>query len=181
MASNVNTRGDPRSFMYYNGQYYINGTIVELSDQYVQNNSFQGKKIWKYARFDRQANSSGSMSYFFSAAKFDYLSLREMGLSVDVKKEYAHYFTIDACMAENAIQRVIRPVKLTKIEQEAMNSAFEDMITHPKKDWDYAELRFGWLAYIVILVASLIFKQFYIIWIVATFLFFAWRKDILKQ
>ena len=181
MAFNENIQYDPRSFMYYNGQYYINGTVVELLDSYTQNNNFQGKKIWKYARFDRQIRINGKVSYFFCIAKFDSISLMEMGLDLSIQKEYAYYFTIDAYMLEFAIKQIIKPICLTKTEQATIDISLENMIEHPKKDLDCEELRIGWFIYFIVIVASLIFKQFYIIWIVVSLLFFKWRKGVLKQ
>lgn len=44
MLFNNNVNGDLRSFMYYKGEYYINGTEVILSDDYIHHNLFDGKK-----------------------------------------------------------------------------------------------------------------------------------------
>ena len=175
MVHNINN--DPRSFMYYNGQYYVNGTTIELSDKYMTTYRFNGKRPWKYARFDHQVNTADGLSYFFCAIKIDTLSLRDMGLSRDVVNEHATYFLIPAININEAIGRVIKPIFLTQEENDIINNALLDMATKPMSDFQCPGLICAWLMYIIVLIASLIFRQFYIIWIIASFIFFKWRKE----
>ena len=172
--------GDNRSFMYYNGEYYINGTEVVLSDKYVTNNVFNGKKIWKYARFDYQTTYYGKRAYFFSAVKLDWLSFREMNLDTNMAKDYAPYFIIETFKVNEIISTITKPIKLSSEETRIVNTAITDMITNPKTDFDNPILLTMWIVYFVVMVGSLIFNQFYIIWIIASYVFFTWRKDILK-
>ena len=172
--------GDPRSFMYYKEQYYINGTVVEISESYRNTNSFNGKKIWKYARFDRQISSPNGILYFFCITNSDTLSLRSMNIDRHTINEYASYFTVPAWMIENVIKTIIKPIKLSHAECKVINDYILNAIENPKSDFEYQNLKIGWIVYIGVLIASLIFKQFYLIWIIATFVFFKWRRGVLK-
>lgn len=181
MLFNNNTNCDPRSFMYYKGEYYINGTEITLTDDYIKNNLFNEKKLWKYARFDHQTQHNGYNAYFFCAIKLDCLSLHEMNIDVNARKDYASYFIIEAYKIESVINKITKPIKLTKEENEKIQECIIDLIEHPKTDLDYPKLLAAWIIYIIIMIASLIFNQFYIIWFVASYIFFMWRKDILRR
>jgi hypothetical protein len=181
MLFNTNTGGDPRSFMYYKGQYYINGTIIELSDTYIAQNRFNGKKLWKYARFDHKISNAGMISYFFCAVKMDALSMRDMGIDQNTINEYAPYFVVVAQDLNGAITKIIKAISLTQTECNTINQNLLYTIEHPKSDLEYPALILAWMAYIIVLMSSLIFRQFYIIWIIASLIFFKWRKDVRRQ
>lgn len=173
--------GDSRSFMYYKNQYYINGTIVEISDTYQNHSRFNGKKIWKYARFDHRISGPNGVYYFFCITNIDSLSLRSMNVDRQAINEYASYFTVPIYMLDNAIGQIIKPIKLSQNECEAINIGLINTINNPKSDCENPELLIAWIAYVIVLIASLIFRQFYLVWIVASFIFFGWRKGVIKQ
>lgn len=57
------------SYMYYKGDFYLNGTIIKLKDEFIDNYELRtGKKLWKYYRFDSQINGNGGISYMFFAS-----------------------------------------------------------------------------------------------------------------
>lgn len=177
MLFNTTTNGDPRSFFYYKGDYYINGTEIILSDQYINNHQFNGKKLWKYARYDHQTVCNGKVSYFFCRTKMDWSSLNKMNLDMNTQNDYAPYFVIEAFDIENAIAEITHSIKLDRKETEAVLNA----IVEPKRDFDNPMLMVLWVVYIAVMISSLIFNQFYIIWIVATVVFFKYRKEMLEQ
>lgn len=170
--SNVN--GDPRSFFYYKGDFYINDTEITLKDEYIKTHRFYDKKLWKYARYDHQTVYNGCISYFFCASKFDWLSFDCMGLDIREKANYAPYFVVPALELENAIDEITKPIKLEREKTEAVLNA----IVEPKSDFDVPGLLGLWVVYIAVLIGSLIFNQFYIIWAIATFLFLKLRKEM---
>ena len=175
MFSNINTHKDPRSFFYYKGDFYINGTEIILTDEYVHKHQWNGKKLWKYARYDHQVNYNGRIAYFFCRSKCDWLSLDKMGIDIRDINDYAPYFVIEALSLEKAIEELTKPIKLARDETEMIKEA----IITPKNDLDNEGIMVLWIAYIVVMVGSLIFKQFYFIWIVASVLFFKLRKEML--
>ena len=171
MLFNNSTGGDPRSFFYYKGDYYINGTEITLKDEYINTHSWNGKKLLKNARYDHQTTYNGQISYFFSAgSRFDWYSTEKIG------NDYAPYFVVSAMELENAIEEVTHPIKLPREQTEAILNN----IATPKSELEDPKVIVSWLIYIAVLVGSLIFKQFYIIWIIATVLFFKYKKG-LKQ
>lgn len=177
MLFNTNTSGDPRSFFYYKGDYYINGTEIILTDEYINNHQWNGKKLWKYAKYDHQVSYNGRVAYFFCRSRCDWLSLNGVGLDTKTRNDYAPYFVIDALDIEGAIQEFVHAIKLEQEETEAIMEA----ITKPKSDFDNSALMVLWLIYIAVMVGSLIFKQFYIIWAIASLLFFKYRKEMLNR
>ena len=171
-----NTNGDPRSFFYYKGDYYINGTEIILTDEYANSHKCNGLKIWKYATYHHQVTYNGRVAYFFCANKMDWLSLHKIGMTTsDFYSEYATYFVMDALDVDRAIQEFVRPIKLSKAETDAIKEA----LVKPKSDFDNPALMVMWIIYIFVLVASLIFRQFYLIWIVASVIFFKYRREML--
>ena len=177
MLFNTSVNGDPRSFFYYKGDYYINGTEITLKDEYIKNHRWNGDKLWKYARYDHQTVYNGRTAYFFCCIKTDWLSLNSMGLDIRAIDDYAPYFVIEALDLDNAIEEFIKPIKLEREETEAVLEA----ITTPKSDFDNPELTVLWVIYIAVMIGSLIFNQFYIVWAIVTFLFFKYRKEMLNK
>lgn len=177
IMTSYSTLGSPVSLFYYKEDYYYNKTEIVLADTYIKSHKFNGKPLWKYAKFDHKIMSNGKVLYFFCRCKDDWLTLRDMGIDAKTMDEYATFFTIDAFELENAIQEILKPIKM---EKEKVDKVKEAMIT-PKHDWDYPTLMFWWVIYIIAMIASLIFRQFYIIWGVASYLFFKYRKEILDS
>ena len=172
------TEGDPREFMYFNGEYYINGSEIVLSDEYIATHTFYGKPLWKYAKFDHKTFYNNQTAFFFCASRNDWLSFNGMGLDPNTRYDYAPYFVVTVSELSSAIKEFSKPIKLSQEETEARNKAIEELITNPKSDFDYPELIIGWILYIAALVGFLIFKEFYILWAAATFIFFKYRKGI---
>lgn len=176
-----NTPGDFSEIMYHKGDYYSNGTEVVLTDEYINTHMFDGKKIWKYARFNDKVIRHGQTAYFFYAIKNRCLDYYRMGMDYSEINDYAPYFVIYAFDIESAIQEFTKPIKLSEEQKDAWHQAIIDSIDHPKRDWDYPELLFGWIVYIAAMVGSLMFKDFYILWLVVTYIFYRYRKGIVNQ
>lgn len=170
-----NAACDPRSFFYYNGDYYINGTEIILKDDYINQHQFNGKKIWKYARFDHQVCLNGRVAYFFCINKSDWLSLYEMGLDTKASSHYAPYFIVEAINVSNIIEEISKPIKL---ERHITQQILED-ISEPKSDFDNPDLVLLWAVYIIIMICSLIFNHFYIVWAIVSYLFVQCRKEMM--
>lgn len=175
MFFNQSTTGDPRSFMYYKGDFYINGTEIIFSDEYIKNNNVNGKKIWPYARFDhKETNVNGVTMYYFARTKSSWLDLYEMGLEPKVSAEYTPFVRVEAYNVEKAIGEITHAIKLEREETEAILQK----ISEPKSEFDNPQVMLLWIIYIALMIGSLIFKQFYILWIIETYLFFKIKKDL---
>ena len=174
---------DSRPLMYYKEEWYVKGAEIILTDSYIENHMFNGKKLWKYARFDHVTTKNNQTAYFFCRSKYSFCDLLQMGYNeaqerASCQRDYAPYFVVTNSELEWAIEEFTKPLKLSKEETEARNKAIEYIIEHPKRDWDYPELLVMWLVYIVVLLGSMIFREFYLIWIVATYIFYKLRKGI---
>jgi hypothetical protein len=176
MAVNNIVTGDPRSFFYYKGDFYINGTEIILKDEYINSHKWNGKKLWKYAKYKHQVFRDGRVAYFFCQSKADWLSLNEMGIDEDVRRNYAPYFVVEALDIENLIEGFTHPIKLKRKETDAIMTS----ITESKSDFDNSSLMCLWIVYIAAMIASLIFNHFYILWIAASVIFFKIRKEMLE-
>ena len=171
------TNGDPRSFMYYNGDFYINGTEVALKDSYIQNVRFNGRKLWKYARFTRQTIYNGQNAYMFSICR-NFLSSKEVNSdNIQEVRECASVFVLTALELYIAIESFVHPIKLDK----ATSDAIMENITQPKRDWDNSGLMLAWVVYIAAMIGSLIFNYFYVLWVIISLIFFNIRKDMLNS
>lgn len=182
----TNTNADPRSFMYYKEDYYINGTEIMLSDDYIKHHKFNGLKLWKYARFHKKIMNGSQVTYFFTRSKYSYYDMLNMGYQTpeDIRKckeDYTGYFTLTPLELNYAIEEITQPIKLSQKEKEAINNAIIEMIDGHNKDWDYPELRILWIIYVVAMVGSLIFNHFYILWGIISVAFFKLRKGILEK
>lgn len=172
MIQNKYTIGDPRSFFYYKGDFYINGTEIVLKDEYIKDHKWNGRKLWKYARYDHQTKYNGRISYFFTSHKLDWLSLNSMGIDTRSQNDYAAYFVVDALELENAIEEITKPIKFNRQETEKIL----EEIVKPKHFFDSPENVISWLVYIGVLIGSLIFKEFYIIWVIVTVVFLKFKN-----
>lgn len=171
--NSYSTIGDPVSVFYYNGKYYCNRTEITLKDSYINHNTFYGKKLWKYACFDHKIVDNGKTTYFFCRCKDNFEDIYNTGITMAEIDNYAPYFTIEAYKIDSLIEEIIRPIEFTNTELLNFNL--------PKKDYEVNEMIALWIIYIAIMIGSLIFNQFYIIWIVVTFLFFKLRNEILNN
>jgi hypothetical protein len=68
------------------------------------------------------------------------------------------------------------PLKLT----DEQKNIVLDSLTQQKNDSDNSISVVLWLIYIIAMTGSLIFNQFYILWIIFTFVFFAIKRGIIK-
>ena len=135
MAKDVYSGGtDPRSFFYYKGDYYINGTEVTLSDNYINihKRKWSGENLWKYARYDRQVVYNGRIAYFFCISKYDWSFVRSLGVHPSVINEYEQFFLIYAIDIDSAIETITKPLKLRREQTDAIMKA----IVTPKRDLD---------------------------------------------
>jgi hypothetical protein len=175
------TEKDPREFMYVKGECYINGSEVILSDEYIKTHTFNGLPLWKYAKFTRRTFYNNQTAFFFSISKYDWTDFVVMGLDPRTRFNYAPYFVVVISELDGAIKEFTNPIKLSKEETEARRKAVEDMISHPKSDFDYPELIAAWLVYIGVLLATLMFRDFYLLWAIETVIFCKYRNGVIDN
>ena len=174
---------EPVSYMYYNGDLYLNGTEMILKDEYINTHTYNGKKIWKYYAFDHKARSNNQNTYFLCRRRYSFCDLIAMGIRDQDKinsitRDYAPYITIPCHELHDAIEGFTNPIKVERKKAEDMMGTVVENALHPKSDFEIPGMMALWAIYIVVMVASLIFRQFYLLWIIATILFAYLRKGV---
>ena len=161
---------------YYKGDLYLEKTQIVLSDEYIRTHKYNGKSIWKYAWYSNNCINEGRSSYVFYAFKNRFCDAYPLGLTYEYAQSCAPYFIIPASEIESAIESVSMPLKLT----EEQKNIVLDSLMQQKNDSDNSISVVLWLIYIIAMTGSLIFNQFYILWIIFTFVFFAIKRSIIK-
>ena len=184
--SQTYTNNDPREFMHFKGEWYINGTEITLTEGYMRTHKFNGKKLWKYAKFHHVTRYNGQTAYFFCKSKCFLCDLLELGYRdlesrKAVEDDYAPYFVVTAFELEYAIDEFVKPIKLSTRESDAIQKGIENIIDESKSDWNLPELRGAWLVYIAAMIGALLFNYFYVLWIVITFIFVAYRMGVIEK
>ena len=170
MASN-----GPGAGFYYKGDIYIRRTEIKLTDSFIAKKAAQGKKIWKYAWYTGDAYA-GEFAFNYSKMTTD--ELRKLGYSreerMKMPNQYDPIFRIAGWEMDEAIEEIVRSEKLPK----EMTERIMENIADPKTYKTNGE-GVLWAIYIAVMIGSLIFNQFYLIWIAATLLFI-WIKKGMK-
>lgn len=148
-------------YFYYKGQSYTTGTEVKLKQSYIETHKQDGKNIWPYAVFSHRGIRSNPSVYVLWVSKYEWNNpeMLKCATTVCIKIEDM----------EGAIEEIIEPVPIELVP------------AVPKKDWEVEGMGVLWLIYIAVLFFSLIFRDFYVIWICATYGFFKIRKGLLNE
>lgn len=175
---------EPVSYMYYDGDLYMNPTGIILKDDYINTHTFHGKKPWKYYWFSHKlVNNNNQNAYFFSIHKCSFCDLLAMGYRDveernEIMKNTAPYIIIPCHEIHNAIEGFTNPIKVDRKEADILMSAAVENALHPKSDFEVPGMMGLWAVYILAMIGSLIFRQFYLLWIVETLLFVYLRKGV---
>ena len=160
----------------YKGKTYSKNTRIKVSQKYIDNHLYEGMPIWPYARFDKTIIKNNKAYCMFSICEFN--SCRELNA-------HAGYFVVSASDLDILIDEIRKPVVKENIASQPAvileNDISSQSAAISKKDWRTKGMGIAWIAYIATLMASLIFKDFYIIWIVASCVFFKYRKEKLNK
>lgn len=170
--NSFSTVGDPVSVFYYKGKYYCNRTEIALKDEFIKHSTFNEKKLWKYARFSHKIVDNGKVTYFFCRCKDNFTDIYNTNVTMKDLDNYAPYFTIEAFRLDHLIEEIIRPIEFTQTEMLDFHL--------PKKDSEVEGMTGLWVVYIAIMIGSLIFREFYIVWAIVTWLFIKIRNNMLN-
>lgn len=150
-------------YFYFNGEAYTTNTIVELDKIYIDTHYYQGQRMWKYARYKHTVCIDGGMYLFFNLAniEFDRDTIKQ-------SNQCCGYFLLPTNDIQLAIKQIVTPIPIVIIP------------VVRKKDYESKEVMIGWCIYIGVLLVSLIFTIWYLIWFWSTILFLIWRHDKLR-
>ena len=149
---------DYNCFFVYKGKAYGAGTGIKLKQEYINTYLYNGYRIWQYAYLSNINYKENK--YMFNKYKTYPYSESQGCVS---------YFSISQSELDNVIEEIIepKPVNVSRAK--------------PKNDGEVEGMGILWTIYIAVMVASLIFREFYIIWIAASVFFFKLRKEILNK
>lgn len=141
-------------FFIFNNRAYKTGTVVKLNSERMNSGAHNNEKIWNYAKFSHRMLIQGESKYFFWAHMIKGCE----------SNEYNSYFTISEKDLNNYIAEIIEPIEINVVQNQKKN------------DFESATVIIGWIIYLLSLLFSFAFKQWYLIWFWGTIIFFAWRN-----
>lgn len=157
-----------RYFTYHDATYCV-GTEVIFSDRFAKSFRFYDEPIWKYARFYKRVNKDGRIMCMFTRKTTDFWWLKDHGMTWDDYNKTCGYFSVEESQLNNAIEEITKPIEI-------------EIVPLPKyKDWEVLPVMVGWVIYILVLFFSFIFKEWYLLWAAASFVFFSLRKALLNR
>ncbi|MGN1327237.1 MAG: hypothetical protein ACI4VQ_04115 [Clostridia bacterium] len=158
------------SNFYYNGIYYDKGTRIAFADDYIRDRLYNGKEIPKYMTFWYMIiQKDGTQKYHFAPTQIDLDKCYNEGLNPDFLYRFTNNIDINEELTNEIIEEIIDPIYLELIPE------------IKKTDFDCPAVLVGWAIYVVLMIGSLIFKDFYCLWGLISFYFFRWRKAMLND
>ena len=148
-------------YFYYQNKSYTTGTILELKQEYIDRHfATYHERIWKYALFCYKVKNNRGEQYFFMPHK---------GNAEHVPYGVEGSFTINVNALDGAIEQILKPVEIKLVPK------------IKKKDCESSEVMVGWTIYILALLFSFLFREWYIIWFHGSVIFFIWRNKKLWE
>ena len=139
-------------YFFYQGAAYCTGTKVKFERKFIETFTYNGEYIWETAIFSHRVLIDGKSEYVF------------MPYGIPVCGKFSGYFYITEMELKNAIEEIIKPINIELIEKKK------------KKDCESADVVIGWMLLFVILFFSLIFKEWYLLWMWSIIIFCIWRN-----
>lgn len=156
---------------------HAKGTIVKFSDKFIQKRkNYFGEDIYDYAIFSHVYNTSDELSYVFHK----YIGPNYGGNSknkISAEERRRH----DKCIS---FFRIPSEDLYMAIEKYTYDVAYEvDRPTYlcMKKDWEIPGMTRAWGILIIIMIASMAFKGFPILWFIEIAIFNSWRSDFINK
>ena len=149
---------DYYKYFRFHGETYADQTVIKLKNEFCNTHTYNNEYLWPYARFSHKVIQNNIVYYMFNICN----------LSAGWHK-YAGYFRLTEYQLEQAIESIINPVPILIVEKAYY------------KDWEVDSVVIAWIIYIAVLFFSRVFKDFYYIWIVASYVFFTTRKKMLLK
>ena len=147
----------------WSGNYYGTFTIFKIKESYINTHIEYNQKIWPYAKL-RDIILDKDRNVF----KYRFVP---HGCKHPISLSYQGYFDVEPSQINAAIESLYAGKPMPK---ELV------YVPRPKSDFEVQGMGTLWAIYIVVLIASLIFKDFIGIWAIATYAFYKIRKEMKK-
>lgn len=153
----------PDELLEINGNFYDKGTVIKFKKSFTDTYLSRGLKIWPYAGFSRIVldKNGKKIQYTFSPYK----------CPSKISNEYSGWIDLNVNEFNNDIVEEVyrKPISANSVR-----------VPQPKSDFEIPGMLTLWAIYIIVMVASMIFRDFIIIWAFASYGFFKLRKELKK-
>lgn len=152
---------------------HAKGTVVKLSQNYIDSRKKFCENVYDYARFSHIYNADGEFYYVFYICTDPNVSLFFYNTE-EVKKFYDGQGIIKIAPSEleYAIEEYVRDVVY-----DVNTPEFRCM----QKDWKIPGMMRAWGILIIIMIASMVIKGFPVLWVIELLIFNAWRSDFINK
>lgn len=151
-------------YFYYQGKMYPKKTKIKVSQAYRDTHlSDGGKPIWPSACFVYKFIKDNITYYVFNISDIDIFGKWH---------NYAGEFVIKACMLDCAIEEITTPEMGREFDFSDISNDKYGLNLNTRGSKSVIE----WIAYLVAMIGCLIFRQFYIAWIIVTIIFIMYIK-----
>lgn len=158
-------------YFRYGGRTYTKETVVKLTQSYLDAHPLNfgcptsphyGEPITPLQMFCNRRDICGIEYYVFSPCRED----RFYNLMFGYIQVHTNFLYIKASEIEDAIEEIIKPEPIVIVPAQKT------------KDWESPAIMVGWGLYILALLSSFIFKDWTTAWLIASLIFFTWRKKM---
>ena len=158
--NDTTVREDYYKYFKYRGKGYASNTKIKIKSSYINEHTYDGKNIWPYARFSNRCSQNNKIYCRFAQCN---LYIRNNS------NNYCGYFLIPEEDIELLIDEIIYPVEVCIAP------------IRKKKDYESSEVMIGWVIVVIILTVSIIFNEWYLIWLWTIIVFCFWRNKKLLE
>jgi hypothetical protein len=153
---------------------HAKGTVVKLSQKYIESRTTRGENIYDYAEFSHIYNADGEFCYVFYKCLNPIKNRTFNNNFSEMNKFYKGNPDIFICPSEldYAIEEYIRDVVY-----DVNTPEFRCM----QKDWKIPGMMRAWGILIIIMIASMVIKGFPVLWVIELLIFNAWRSDFINK
>lgn len=153
---------------------HAKGTVVKLSQNYIDSRKKLGENIYDYAEFSHIYNADGEFYYVFYKCTNPNVKSFFINNNKDVKNFYKGNPDIFILPSDFRLS----------IEEYVYDIAYD--VDPPefrcmKRDWEIPSMMEAWLLLIIIMIASMAIKGFPILWLIEIIIFNAWRSDFINK
>lgn len=150
---------------------HLSGTKIKVKDSFIERKKYHNKSIWKYASFVCKKKCNNVVTLIF--CKFDYNNdfNRDEFLKCD------DYFHVEILDVNNVIEEYIKDFTYKIPMSDDDYKECYEIITKEKKH----EITIASIILLIVMLASLIFNGFIILWIIELILFEVYRNGAINK
>lgn len=151
---------------------HLSGTKIKVKNSFIERKKCHNRFIWKYASFICKKKCNDIVVLVF--CKFDYSN----DFNRDEFLECDDYFQIETWDINNVVEEYIRDFtyKLPRFNDEDYKECCKIIIKESKR-----EIAIASIVLFIIMLASMIFNDFIILWVIEIILFEVYRNGVFNK